>query len=130
VEWWLVFSRTVNAPCIVTEIDRETGGVFATNRWNREFGDRVAFAAWDRAADALTADRQEFIGRNGHLAAPAALSSGGMLSGRCGAGLDPCAALQREIELEPEEQIDLVFLLGQADSSDAARDLIRRFRSV
>ncbi len=130
VEWVLGFSRTVNAPFVVTELDSETGGVFALNPWNREFGGRIAFVAWDTPADGLTCDRQEFVGRNGHLAAPAALASDVLLSGRSGAGFDPCVALQREVSLEPEGEIDLVFVLGQAASSDAARELIRRFRTV
>ncbi len=130
VEWVLGFSRTVNAPFVVTEVDSETGGVFARNPWNREFGSRIAFVAWDTPADSLTCDRQEFVGRNGHLASPVALATDVQLSGRCGAAFDPCAALQREVKLEPEEQIDLVFVLGQAPSTDAARELIRRHRTI
>jgi cyclic beta-1,2-glucan synthetase len=130
VEWVLGFSRTVNAPFVVTEFDAETGAVFALNPWNREFGSRVAFVAWDAPADGLTCDRQEFIGRNGHLAAPASLASDMPLSGRCGAGFDPCVALQREVKLEPESQVDLIFVLGQAAGTEAARELIRRFRAI
>ncbi len=130
VEWVLGFSRAVNGPFVVTEVDPETGAVFALNPWNREFGSRIAFAAWDAPADGLTCDREEFVGRNGHLAAPIALVAGVSLSGRCGAGFDPCAALKREVDLEPEAEIDLTFVLGQAASTDAARELIRRFRPV
>ncbi len=130
VEWVLGFSRTVNAPFVVTEVDPETGGVFALNPWNREFGSRVAFVAWDAPADGLTCDRQEFVGRNGHLEAPVALAVDVALSGRCGPGFDPCVALQREVELEPEGQIELCFVLGQAANADAARELIRRYRSI
>ena len=130
VEWVLGFSRPVNAPFVVTEVDPATGGVFALNPWHREFGSRVAFAAWDATADGLTCDRQEFVGRNGHLAAPIALAADAAFSGRSGTGLDPCAAMQREVRLEPEEQIDLIFVLGQAEDADAARELIGRFRSV
>jgi cyclic beta-1,2-glucan synthetase len=130
VEWVLGFSRTVNAPFIVTEVDPETGGVFAFNPWHREFGNRIAFVAWDAPADGLTCDRQEFVGRNGHLEAPVALTADVSLSGRCGAGFDPCVALQREVQIEPESQIELTFVLGQAADADAARELIRRFRAV
>jgi len=130
VEWVLGFSRTVNAPFVVTAVDPETGGVFAQNPWHREFGSRIAFVAWDAPADGLTCDRQEFVGRNGHFEAPAALAADVPLSGRCGAGFDPCVALQREVKIEPEGVIELTFVLGQAASADAARELIRRFRAV
>ena len=130
VEWVLGFARTVNAPFITTETDPETGGVFAFNPWHREFGGRVAFVAWDVPADSLTCDRQEFLGRNGHLDAPIGLDSETRLSGRCGAGLDPCAALQREVTLEHEGQVDLIFVLGQAASAEAARELSRRHRAA
>lgn len=130
VEWVLGFSRTVNAPYIVTEADSESGGVFARNPWHREFGSRIAFVAWDTPATALTCDRQEFVGRNGHLEAPAALSADARLSGRYGAGFDPCVALQRDLQIEPDDSIELTFVLGQAGSVAGARELIRRFRAV
>jgi cyclic beta-1,2-glucan synthetase len=130
VEWVLGFSRTVNAPFVVTEVDTKTDAVFALNPWNREFGDRIAFVAWDSPAASLTCDRQEFLGRNGHLDAPGALAVGVPLSGRCGAGFDPCAALQRDLTLEPESQVDLIFVLGQAADAESARELVRRYRAV
>ena len=61
-------------PFISTEIDAATGAMFARNRWNGSFGSRVAFADLRAAQTTWTGDRREFIGRNGTLAAPAALS--------------------------------------------------------
>ncbi len=125
----LGFRRSVNAPFIITEIDGETGGILARNPYNNEFAERVAFAAISEKVDSVTCDRKEFIGRNKSLANPEALRREN-LSGRSGAGLDPCAALQSVIELEPDETREIVFLFGEADSAEQARKIITRFRQI
>ena len=71
----------------------------------------------------LTADRTEFLGRNGSLGRPAALDRGGTEPSRVGPGLDPCAALQASFDLPPGEETEVVFLLGQAPNVDEARRL-------
>ncbi|HSI01240.1 MAG TPA: glucoamylase family protein, partial [Reyranella sp.] len=94
VEWVLGLSRGASAPTVVTEHDAATGAIFARNAWTMHHGGRVAFADLGGRQTASTADRGEFIGRNGTIGNPAALSAAIPLSQRVGAGLDPCAALQ------------------------------------
>src|SRR5262249_41034914 len=77
---------------------------------------------------AFTADRRDFLGRNGTLAAPAALEQD-KLSGRAGAGLDPCAGLQTTFEIAPGGEKVVVFLLGEAPDFAGARRLARHYRS-
>src|SRR4029453_11231284 len=110
------------APHVVTWRDSETGALFAANRWNEEFAERVAFA-WLTNAGAFTGDRGEFLGRRGRLELPAALAAAAApLSGATGAGFDPCAALRTEIELAPGRGTSLLFMLGQGrDEADARR---------
>lgn len=127
LEWVLGFSRTVSAPYIVTEMDEETGAMFASNPWNAEFGSRVAFADLGGSQTSWSADRIEFIGRNGTLEQPAGLIRGTCLSNRTGAGLDPCCVLQTTLVLEPGERVERFFILGQAADRDLARMLVKHW---
>lgn len=130
LEWVLGFSRTVSVPYIVTEIDEETGALFARNPWNAEFGDRVAFADLGGRQTSWSANRIEFIGRNGTLEQPAGLIKGTKLSGRTGAGLDACAALQTTLVLDPGERVERFFILGQAADRESARALVEHWRTA
>jgi cyclic beta-1,2-glucan synthetase len=129
-EWVLGSSRSASAPYIVTERDTQTGAIFARSAWQGEFGGRIAFADLAGKQTSLTCDRKEFIGRNGTLEYPAALAHGERLSGKIGAGLDPCAALLTSIELRPGARAEFVFFLGQADSRESARELVTRYRAA
>jgi cyclic beta-1,2-glucan synthetase len=129
VEWVLGTSRGSAAPFVATEVDLGSGALLACNAWSPAFGARVAFAEL-AGATSFTANRTEFLGRHGSPAAPAALLRDAALSGACGAGLDPCAALQRVVHLEAGEELEVVFLLGQCESAAAARDLVTRYRGA
>ena len=129
VEWVLGASPRVSAPFIVTEIDPTTGAMVARSTWSRDFGARVAFADLGGAQTAWTGDRTEFLGRNGTLDHPAALERNDRLSGRVGAGLDPCAALQVTVELGRGEHAEVVFFLGETATREEAGELIRRYRT-
>ena len=122
-------TRDHSAPYIITEADAPNGTIFARNPYNNEFADLVAFVATDTEVSSFTCDRKAFIGRNGTLRRPAALGRN-KLSGRTGAGLDPCAALHSTIDLEPGETRRIILLIGQAGSQDEARDLVARFRQA
>ncbi|HNR32567.1 MAG TPA: cyclic beta 1-2 glucan synthetase, partial [Candidatus Hydrogenedentes bacterium] len=129
--WELVLgeSRDKTLMHVVTEIDPVTGAIFARNAYNSEFGERVVFAATSETTRAITADRTEFLGRNGTPGNPAALSRT-RLSGRVGAGLDPCAAMQVAVELDDGEEREIVFTLGAAESEDQARTIIQQSRGI
>jgi len=130
VEWVLGTSRGAAAPFIVTEMDAETGAMLARNPWSNEFGDRVAFADLAGQQLAWTGDRKEFIGRNGTLDRPAALAGDAPLSGRVGAALDPCGALQTQLALRPNGRTEVVFFLGEAATKAEALSLITRYRTA
>jgi cyclic beta-1,2-glucan synthetase len=120
--------RETSAVHVVTDLEESERAIFARNSYNNEFADRVTFVGTSEQRFTMTCDRNEFVGRNGNLAKPAALRRVG-LSGHDGAGLDPCAAIQTTIELAPGETREVIFLLGQAESIEKARAINARFRS-
>jgi cellobiose phosphorylase len=130
VEWVLGDRRAKTVPHIHTEVAAGSGALYARNRYSNHFGDWVGFLdvdEGDRRAGTITCDRTEFIGRNGSLRRPAALRNA-HLSGRTGVALDPCAAIQVPVSLEPGESREITFRLGLGRSTDAAAQLVRRFR--
>ena len=129
-EWVLGASRGTSGPRIVTDREPETGALLARNPWNTEFAGRVAFLDLGGRQTAWTADRTEFLGRNGGLERPAALGRGHRLQGAVAAGLDPCAALQTGFELPHGARTQVLVLLGEADGAAAAADLVRHGRAL
>jgi cellobiose phosphorylase len=80
-----------------------------------------------RGAKSVTADRTEFLGRNGTLAEPAALGRVG-LGGSFGAANDPCAAIQTHVEIGPGECEIVTFVIGQASTIEEARRVLTHHR--
>jgi cyclic beta-1,2-glucan glucanotransferase len=122
-------SREATAPFVISTLDTKTGAVFAQNPWNIAFPDRVAFADMAGEQTSVSADRTAFLGQGGDLSAPLALASAEMLPGTFGAGLDPCFALARTVDLAPGASITITHFLGQTGSAETAHDLIGRLRS-
>jgi len=116
------------APYITTRFHKESGMLLVTNTFNPDFPDRVAFIGASEPTHSFTGDRAEFIGLRGSLENPEALKRTG-LSGKAGAGLEPCAALQVKISLEPGKGKSLVFLLGQAADVEEALQLAARYKN-
>lgn len=126
--WELVLGewRHSNLMHIITEVDPHTGALLAHNAYSRGFANRVVFAQVSELERTVSGNRTEFIGRNGSLIGPAAMRRK-HLSGKTGAGLDPCAAIQTCVELASGEEREIVFIFGAAGSSDEAQNFIRLF---
>ncbi len=129
VEWVLGDLRAKSAMHVVTGIDAGTGALFARNAYSTEFSGRVAFFDVDDASRTLTGDRAEFLGRNGSLARPAAMGRV-RLSGRVGAALDPCAAIQVPFELADGQEREIIFRLGVGRDLKHAREFAEQLRKA
>jgi cyclic beta-1,2-glucan synthetase len=127
VEWVLGTNRQRNAPYIVTEVDHETGTLLARNSSHPECPDRIAFIDTSMRPRSYSADRLEFIGRNGSVDHPAAMQVAN-LSARIGAGLDPCGALCVPIVLPPHGTEEIIFVMGQGNDRDHALRLATQYR--
>ena len=113
---------------VVTEIDAQTGALIARNAYNTEFSDRISFFDVDDLKKTLTGDRREFIGRNGSLQHPTSMDRLN-LSGKVGAALDPCAAIQVPIDLVSGQIRQITFRLGMGGRNiEDVVNTVRRLR--
>jgi cellobiose phosphorylase len=131
VEWVLGDLRPKSTPYVITEIDPVSGALFARNPYNTDFADRIAFFDVDDVTRTVSGDRTEFLGRNGTLRNPAAMTRA-RLSGKVGAALDPCAAIQVAFELAAGQEHEIVFRLGVAGrrGADDAGTFVHRCRGA
>jgi cyclic beta-1,2-glucan synthetase len=121
--------RETHSPYIVTEVDPKTGALLARNPYNTEFAGRVVFLDSSESKRTVTGDRGEFLGRNGSPGNPASLSRT-RLSGRVGAGIDPCAAMQVPIDLADGQEREIAFTFGSGRDVADTRNLVNRFRGT
>jgi cellobiose phosphorylase len=129
LEWVLGDLRPKTVMHVTTEVDAGSGALFARNQYNTDFADRVAFFDVDNPTRTYTCDRDEFIGRNGELSKPAAMTRS-ELSGQVGAGLDPCGAIQVIFGLNSGQEHEAIFRLGVTGrrGADDASKTVRDFR--
>jgi cyclic beta-1,2-glucan synthetase len=151
-EWVLGVQREANSPFVVTEWDDSTHSLFARNTYQETFRDATAFihvsphaeisaisansAEYNAAAPAIisslpldlswTADRQEFLGRNGILESPAAMSQQ-RLSGTTGPLYNPCGSVQFKLTIAPGCEQKAYILLGCEASREAAAKLADKY---
>jgi cellobiose phosphorylase len=129
VEWVLGDLRHKTYMHVNTSVDLNNSVIYAVNPYNSEVANRVAFLQTDDKSCFVTCDRTEFIGRNGNLKNPAAMSRS-HLSGKKGVALDPCAAIQVPFELSPGQDREIIFRLGTGSNMEEANDIINRFRGA
>ena len=127
IEWVLGFSHSNSSQTIVTEWDESSQGLFARNSYNNEFAHRVSFIGMSERVSTFTGDRKEFLGRNGRISKPKALTRQGF-SGTSGGGHDPCGALQSLMDINAHEEKEIYILIGQGQSFDEALKLFNQYK--
>lgn len=126
MEWVLGDIRSRSLMHTITEMDKRSGAILARNAYSLEFESRVAFFDTDDTVRTFTTDRSEFIGRNGTFSNPDAMNRV-RLSGKRGAALDPCAAIQVAFDLAEDEVREVIFRLGAGRNMEETLALIQRF---
>ncbi|OQB54569.1 MAG: N,N'-diacetylchitobiose phosphorylase [Deltaproteobacteria bacterium ADurb.Bin151] len=129
LEWVLGDLRSKTMMHVTTDVDKGSGALFTRNQYNTDFADRVVFFDVDDPTRTITGDRNEFIGRNREMSAPAAMARS-QLSGRVGAGLDPCGAIQVTFGLNKGQEREVIFRLGVTGrrGADDASNMVRGLR--
>ncbi|MFO0791583.1 MAG: hypothetical protein U0805_19145 [Pirellulales bacterium] len=135
VHWGLGGLASDTAIDIETAHDAKLPAIWAKNPHRDLYGDYTAFSApvvgdRSRCEVSHTCDRTAFIGRYRDLEKPAAVVALDELDGQAGSNLDPCAAWQLSIELEPGEVYECAFLLGEVIDTDTARSVIAKHHSL
>jgi cellobiose phosphorylase len=127
---------------VTTHFDRAVQAFCAQNHYNNEFAGRVVSLGSSEPIVSFTGSRLEFLGRNGDLRRPAALERGGhvgffpakpkpiKLTGKVGAGVDPCGLIQISVPLKPREEKTVHFFIADSATMEQMRGDVGRYRSV
>ena len=130
LEWTLGVNREETSPFLITEYDRSSGALLARNVYQKAFSGYYAFLGMSTDGPEIsrswTCDRAEFIGRNGSLSLPAAMTRN-TLSNTTGALFHPCAAMQVKLDLPPHEERTVNMIIGSASSLEEARSYMRQY---
>ncbi len=133
-QWVLGDSAAETRRQISLRVDEPRRTMLATNPHRSEFAEHVAFSSAiplsGVAATTWSMDRQSFLGRHRDVAAPRSLCHDERLAGEEKPTADPCAAWQLQVELAPGATFHCAFLLGEAVSADAVRNLVERYSQL
>ncbi|MEK3883309.1 glucoamylase family protein [Paenibacillus sp. PL2-23] len=131
-EWVIGVQRQSNASFIASEWDHDAEILTAQNRYQEIFREATPFLGVfpqgikDEDGLSWTADQLGFVGRNGSVERPSALSRVS-LDKRVGVHAASCGAVQRKLTLKPGEEMEVIILLGCATSRAQAAALAQEY---
>ena len=106
--------------------DETTGAIVARQFWTGAWRGQCVFAAATPRAGSWSTDRTQFLGRNASKDKPAALARLRLDNRPLSSG-DPGMALQVGITLDPGQQTEVTFLLGQASDMEQVAAMVERY---
>jgi cyclic beta-1,2-glucan synthetase len=145
VDLVLGVSRDESARYIITSFDKTTQTLQAWNHYNNEFGGQVVYIGSNLQIQSYTADRAEFIGRNRSVKAPLFLDAlltpklanfitskkdTSLLSKKIGAGFEQCGLLKVSVTIEPQEDKEVLFFLGEEKNADVLKGRATKLKNV
>lgn len=122
-------SKEQTAPYIITRIDKSNDILTAVNTYNADMPNGTAFIFSSEKISSYTGDKSDFLGQCGCLDNPVGLNYK-ELTNKVGAALNPCGALKIGMNLEPGEQKEIIFALGQTDNSINIAELAQKYRKI
>ncbi|WP_146006400.1 GH36-type glycosyl hydrolase domain-containing protein [Cohaesibacter celericrescens] len=125
-EWLLGALGSRSKPHICSTYDVSVEAILANNSWNPEFSDEVAFLAASKSPHSVSGNRHDFLGAEGDLGHPAGMRHFD-LGEHFTPGGDACAAYQVHFDIEPGDNVQVHFILGQGTGREGAHQLIERW---
>lgn len=106
------------------------GDVFIVkNSANSEFKESTIFIGTSEKIHSYTGDRIEFLGSIPNYEKPEGLRRE-RLSNTVGLGYNPCAVLEVKVDILPNEEKELVFLLGEDNDLESGYSLIEKYSNI
>jgi len=123
---------------ISTEYDDALGAIFSAKR-RQVVPDFIstglselpcyAFHSASIKPSAFETNKENFIGMYGSLVNPKALEDGGLKNGH-GKWVDAVGSLRVDVELAPQEEKSVVFVIGESKDRKESGDIINKYKKV
>ena len=127
VDWLLGTDRERVQGHVQVEMLDAQSTMLASNTFEPDYADQVAFSTITEPLASFTANRRSFLGRNGSLVSPTGIGEG-TLDGNSDGFPEPCAALQIHLTLAAGETREICILLGSTTGRANAVALASRYR--
>lgn len=109
---------------IVSKYDDSKNVIYLKNNYVTEYSNKIAFVSSSEKIKSFTCDDDEFLG-NGSMACPDGISY--ELSGKSGTALNPCSAINIDLNLKPNDEKEICFMLGECESLSEIDGILQKY---